>query len=231
MGTNERKYAWMDEGWATMIPFKIQSSIEPSYDPVGGNVRTYLSNAGKETDVPLVIPSYLLKGTAYRMASYNRPAEAYKFLRETIGIEKFDNTLREFMKRWNGKHPSPYDFFFTFNEECGEDLSWFWKPWFFEEAYPDLAIKEVKEKKDKFSILVERKGAIPVPVIINVYDIDGKILSSAGKDLSIWKTGNKEIWVEVEKTGNPVLIKLGNNKTPDVDQKNNNYYVKGSFSD
>ena len=74
---------------------------------------------------------------AYGDASYFRPAAAYNTLKEMLGDEVFKKTLHEYMKRWNGKHPTPYDFFFSINDASRENLSWFWTPWFFQSGYPD----------------------------------------------------------------------------------------------
>ena len=35
MGTNEEKYAWMDEGWAQYLPTEIQKSLADSNDMLG----------------------------------------------------------------------------------------------------------------------------------------------------------------------------------------------------
>lgn len=227
MGTNEKKYAWMDEGWAVMIPFEMQNLMQPDYDPVTRNTNSYLNDAGKENEIIPMTPSYFIKSPEYRTASYYRPAEAYKFLRETLGKEKFDEVLREYIERWNGKHPMPYDFFYTFEDELEEDLSWFWKPWFFERGYPDLAIKDVKINKEKIEVVVEKVGNIPVPVMINVHFRNDSTVS-VKKDINVWKSGQKEILVEIENISEVDLVELGSSSIPDINVKNNFYYVKKS---
>jgi aminopeptidase N len=72
---------------------------------------------------------------------------AYATLEDVLGQDKFKAVLQEYMRRWNGKHPIPYDFFYSFNAAAGEDLSWFWRPWFFEKGYPDLALRVTPEGK------------------------------------------------------------------------------------
>ncbi len=139
MGINEKKYAWMDEGMAVFLPLGYQESADPKYDPRGRRFINYEKAMGNETEMPMMIPSVLLGVYQdYRNASYNRSAYAYITLEDLLGKAKFKKALHEYMNRWNGKHPMPYDFFFTFNDAAGEDLSWFWKPWFFDRGVVDL---------------------------------------------------------------------------------------------
>ncbi|NNG26691.1 MAG: M1 family metallopeptidase, partial [Ignavibacteriaceae bacterium] len=109
MGINESKYAFMDEGWAVMLPFKFQERMVDENYPRRRNVGSYQRFAGNETEMPPMIPSVLLKGHSYRTAAYSRPGIAYDFLREVLGDDLFTEALQEFIKQWNGKHPLPYD--------------------------------------------------------------------------------------------------------------------------
>lgn len=227
MGTNERKYAWMDEGWATMLPFEIQSTLAPGYDPSQRNAQGYEQSAGKEQEVPPIIPSNQLRGNTYRIAAYRRPAEAYKFLRDMLGTELFDKALREFIGRWNGKHPLPYDFFFTFNQVAGEDLSWYWNPWFFEKGYPDLSIKQIENSEGKTRIIIERLGNIPVPVSLTLTLQNGKKINIY-KNASVWKDGKREIVIEAETLYAIRSAELDNKTIPDADRRNNKFPRRGT---
>ena len=88
MGTNEKKYAWMDEGLAVMLPIKFQSQVEGN-DPLGRNAGYYAAFAGKELEMPLMIPSILLRSPSYRVASYSKPGVAYHYLQDFLGRDTF----------------------------------------------------------------------------------------------------------------------------------------------
>ncbi|OGU55677.1 MAG: hypothetical protein A2V66_01965 [Ignavibacteria bacterium RBG_13_36_8] len=223
MGTNERRYAWMDEGWAVMLPFDLQSEIEASYDPRVRFSQQYANYSGMELEVPPMVSSTLLTGNSYRTAAYNRSAMAYEFLRDYLGKEAFKKALKEFINRWNGKHPVPYDFFFTFNDVTGEDLSWYWKPWFFEFGYPDLGIKDVIVGDEKLEIIIEKKGNIPVPVEVKVTYEDGTV-DSVHSSVGVWKNGNNETKLYFKSGKKPISVELGNPRIPDVISRNNYYY-------
>lgn len=218
MGTNERKYAWMDEGWAVMLPFDFQEGY--GYERRDGTVRAYETIAGTENDIPPMVLSIHLTGAPYRNAAYNRPGLAYMFLRDFMGDQLFKKALKEYMYRWNGKHPLPYDFFFTFDEIAGENLSWFWNPWFYHYSYPDLAIKKVNSESGKLFLTVKRIGNTPVPVQLNfIYESDKESIIYKAAD--IWKDGKKEIILEYSPEGKVIRIELGSDIIPDVNRKDN----------
>ena len=219
MGINEKKYAWMDEGWAVMLPLKFQSKEAEGYDPFARYVNAFENIAGSELEMPMMIPSILLRGAAYRTASYNRPAMAYQILLETLGEDIFKKALKEYISRWNGKHPLPYDFFNTFNEVTQENLSWYWQPWFFEKGYPDLAIKKIENGEGVVRILVEKVGNIPVPIHLTIKTGEGSEIS-VDRSALVWKDGSNEVWIEHELIAPPKQITLGSKYIPDVNKDN-----------
>ncbi len=221
MGINERKYAWMDEGWATMLPFDFQTANAGGYDERAANSDGYSQFAGNEDDIPLIVLSYDLRGAGYRTASYRRPGAAYEFLRQTLGDDLFIKCLHEYMSRWNGKHPEPYDFFFTFNEASGQNLDWYFKPWFFEREYPDLSLSAKKTVSGELNISITNKGGMPVPVLVKFYYDDGTNETVINKTAEVWKDGKIMFSENVNPKKNVKKIELGTAEIPDVDLKNN----------
>ena len=225
MGINERKYAWMDEGWATMLPFDFQTANAPGYDPRTRNAQGLSKFAGNEQDIPPMVLSYELQGASYRTASYRRPGAAYEFLRQTLGDDLFKKCLHEYMNRWNSKHPIPYDFFFTFNETAGQNLNWFFKPWFFETKYPDLSLSADK-RKDGVSVNISNKGGLPLPIKIKFYYEDGTNELVYDKNADEWKDGKVGILTIIKPKTNLKRIELGSTQTPDVNLKDNTVEFK-----
>ncbi|MFH1197974.1 MAG: M1 family metallopeptidase [bacterium] len=220
MGTNERKYAWMDEGWATFFPRDVVKSFEPDHDAIERITREYERNAGKEAELPPMVLSYSNTTDYGRTAIYNRPALAYYALKELLGADLFKAALREYMNRWRLKHPIPYDFFYTFNDVAKEDLSWFWKPWFFEYGYPDLAIKDVSFENDEIKIIVQKPGNIPVPVKLKILFEDGAE-QELNESARIWKDGKSETVLTYTTSKTVKKIVLGNELIPDANKKDN----------
>lgn len=227
MGTNERKYAFMDEGWATILPEDLLPIIEPSATDRGKNLAEGFARiSGKEDELPLIIPSSDIRGNGtYRTSAYTRPGLGYKFLRDALGNETFLKGLHEYVNRWHGKHPIPYDFYFSFNSALNQDLSWYWKPWFFEFGFPDLSINSVFVKKKNVKIEISRIGSMPIPVELKMIYADGstKIFRET---TSIWKDGKtlKELNYPLE--GELIKVVLGKDEIPDVDKSNNVFEFK-----
>ncbi len=220
MGINEEKYGWMDEGMATFLPFDFQEK-EGEYNPRLRNVSFYERNAGTEMELPMMIPNYQMEGSTQRMAIYARPGLAYDFLLDALGKELFDKCIHAYIERWNGKHPIPYDFFFTFNEISGKDLSWYWKPWFFERGYPDLSIKEADYNKGILEVVIEKVGIIPTPVKLTITCEDNSTIEIY-ETAMIWE--NLDTFIIKKKLSiNPVSLILGLDIIPDSNRDNNSF--------
>ena len=222
MGNNERKYAWMDEGWATWLTYGIIDQMVPDYNYIERVSNSFQNLSGKEKEVPLMYPSYQITDyEAYRVHAYNRSAMAYVFLRNALGDSVFKEALHVYMDRWNGLHPIPYDFFNTFENVSGQDLDWYIQPWFFEHSYADLGIKKVTLDN---KIVIENNGGLPLPVIVSCQFTDG---TSADyyENTSIWRTSNPAIIIQADPEKTIQKVILGNKKIPDVISENNEVII------
>ena len=224
MGTNERRAAWMDEGWAAFFPRRIVEKYDSTYDYQAYRVAAYIGAAGTYKDMPMILPSYMMTNGESRNNFYNRPANAYEELRHLLGDELFNKALREYIIRWHEKHPIPYDFFFTFDDVVGKDLSWFWKPWFFEFGYPDQGIENVEINGNDITLTIKKVGIIPTRIAYILIFEDGTsehFLESAFN----WETHDTAIF---KHTFDKKLtkVKLGDYLIPDINQKNDVFEVK-----
>ncbi|MCB9058686.1 MAG: M1 family metallopeptidase [Calditrichae bacterium] len=222
MGTNEKKYAWMDEGMVVALSFDFQLKMAPEEDVIASRVKKYLRIAGNELETPSMVSSLHLRGVPYRNAAYDKPAMAYYFLRDVLGDDLFKKALHTYMSRWNGKHPIPYDFFFTFDEISGEDLSWYWKPWFFDFAYPDLAVKSVLKESNRSKILVEKIGRMPIPAALSITFTDGTT-ETYYKTAAVWKNNAQQVSIEINTQKEIKSVLLGNSHIPDINPDNNSW--------
>jgi hypothetical protein len=224
MGTNERRAAWMDEGWATFFPRRLIEQYDTTSHYQIGRVRAYEHAAGRIVDMPMIYQSYMMTHGESRNNYYNRPAVAYEELRHLLGDELFNKALREYMNRWHEKHPIGYDFFFTFNDVVGEDLSWFWKPWFFELGYPDLSLDDVELNDNGAVVKLSKVGNIPtrIELTFTYEDGDSEVIE---KSSSLWKE-NDEITIEYKTDKKIKSVKLGSKLIPDINRKNNLFNIE-----
>lgn len=224
VGTNEKKYAFMDEGWAVMLPFDYMEKLTGINSRLISNVGNYEFIAGTEDDYPAMILSFSMPYNSYRSSAYDRSSISYLFLREILGDEIFFKALHEYINRWSSKHPTPYDFFFTFNDVSGQNLNWFWKPWFFEKGFPDLAIDNVVMNEKEADVKIKRVGNIPTPVKLKITYEDDSV-EEFYFPANIWKNSNKEFSVNVKLNGILKQIELGDLTIPDSDRENNLFVV------
>lgn len=173
MGTNETKYGWMDEGWATIGEWLITPMIDSSIIDLYGIDRTS-AMMGTEYDMPIAttLTTHTTGVTAFAN-NYPKPALAYLYLKDMLGDSLFFKGLHTYIRNWNGRHPIPNDFFYSMNQGTGKDLNWYWKKWFFENGVVDLAIRSVTRKGTTNTITIYSKGDKPAPAHIEVTFADG----------------------------------------------------------
>jgi hypothetical protein len=226
MGINERRFAWMDEGWATNIPFDVNPGTNKFPGVRENNVKAYLEAAGTSADLPLMVESYLSNGIAYRNASYSKPACMYDIMSDMVGKENFIKAIAYYVEQWHQKHPQPHDFFNCFNSSLGKNYNWYWRPWFEQFAYPGLAIAGVNIEKSLAHVSVKNTGGIAVPVDITLLYSDGskdvKHFSAA-----VWENKNQDTFDVAVSPGKQVKqITLGSKTYPDIHKKDNVWNVQ-----
>ena len=122
MGINETKYGWMDEGWATIGEWLISPMIDTTIIDEYG-MSAVNASAGTEVDLPITTLTTQLSGTPAFVNNYPKPALGYLYVKDMLGDEQFYKGLHNYFRNWNGKHPMPYDFFYSMNTGIGKNLN------------------------------------------------------------------------------------------------------------
>ncbi|RUT72111.1 peptidase [Flavobacterium cupreum] len=221
VGTNETKYSFMDEGWATFTEFYLSPMIDSSV-PLAYDISSVNNSAGTAEDMPVITPTPQLYGKARFSNKDLKPALAHLYLREWMGHDLFIKSVQGYIKNWAGKHPTPYDFFNNMESESGLDLKWFWKNWYFENNVPDLAIAKVQQLKKGYTIVISSPGTLAVPVHLVVHYSDGT-QEMISRDISCWKTGNKEVAISLKTPKSIVSVDLGDAYDIDIENSNNHW--------
>src|SRR6185437_14486650 len=223
MGTNETQYAWMDEGWASIGESLISPKMgEPEDDGIFSKKR-YEEMSGTDRDVPLITNTKEYPGITYLANSYGKGGSCYYVLQDMLGDSLYFKALHQYMNEWNGKHPTPYDFFYSINSGSGKNLDWFWQRWFFGWEYPDLSIKNVAKNGSQAKITIENKGGLPVPIYLTIISKSGE-KTIQKYTAGIWENGDKEKSLIVPKSYSDISeIKLGNEFIPDKFITNNTW--------
>jgi hypothetical protein len=176
VGSDEKRYAWMDEGLTQFDQSQAMPDFFPGFDDEARNRDHYLQLAEVGGEVELMrhgdrYPSYL----TYGVATYYKTATILVALRAVVGKETFERAYREYGRRWLGKHPAPWDFWHTFESVSGRDLTWFWRSWFYETWTLDQAIDTVMVTGDSVDVVVGNRGRAPMPVLLAVTREGGRV--------------------------------------------------------
>jgi hypothetical protein len=228
VGSNERKYGWMDEGFNTFINgLSTQDFNNGEYvNNRQNNGSMYKYIFGPKSETVMSEPDALTEANI-GVALYFKPGYALDLLRnEIIGQQRFDYAFRLYVHRWAYKHPTPWDFFRTIENATGEDLGWFWRGMFIHNYKLDQAITSVKYVDDDST-----KGAL-----VTVVNLDKMAMPIYLQyETESGKTDTVKVPVEVWQNGNTWIQKLNTNEKlksvtidpehvfPDIDFDNNKW--------
>ncbi len=191
VSNDERRYAWMDEGFNTFINYYCNLERYPGEAPRRGDPRTFAAEMRRGDDQPLMTyPDRLLGGRLGRLM-YAKTATAMVILREhVLGPARFDRAFKAYIDAWAFKHPQPADFFRAMESGAGMDLAWFWRGWFYENGTIDLAVTGF-EQSDASNASVTFK-TLRRMVMPSLYRIDYTDDSSEVRRLPVeaWYTGD-----------------------------------------
>jgi hypothetical protein len=230
MGINETRYGFMDEGWATTFEILIgreDLGIEKADEfykqfRVGG----WINDPSPGEDVPIASPGDNLSGEALGNNEYGKPSLGYLAMKDLLGDALFKKCLHAYMDRWHGRHPLPWDFFYTYNDVSGKNLNWFWNNWFFSNNYIDLSIKSANKKGNDYAIIIDNIGGMAAPVNVILNYTDGT-KESFHQTPAIWEKNQKQTMVNIAAKKEVQSISLDGGIFMDADRTNNEWKLKG----
>lgn len=204
VGSNERKYVWLDEGLNMFLNhYSTRAFNDGEYPTILDRGRRFVSWLTSERREPIMTYPEIADRNNLGMTGYYKPGIGLILLREYIlEPDRFDRALRAYINRWAYKHPDPVDFFNTIENMTGEDLNWFWKGWFYGTGNIDLSITEIRPGNEGFLISLKNKGEIPMPVRMEIKYEDGTT-ERVKLPVEIWYRGPE--WVYLHKTDKTVV--------------------------
>jgi len=223
ISTNERRYAWMDEGSTTFS----EDQSKKAYYPNGADFdmqtyQSYLQIAGNDAEGPIMRWSdYHYNSYAYYIASYPKPAALFNTLRNLLGEETFNEAYRTFLDRWQYKHPYPWDMFNTFEDVSGRNLDWFWRAWYYETWTLDQAVGKVASDGNSTTVVIEDHGQVPMPATVEITLADGSVVT---REIAVetWLKGATRTVITINGQATKVVIDPDKQFT-DVNRKNNTW--------
>ena len=226
MGINETRYGFMDEGWATTFELLIGredlgvEKAESFYKQF--RVEGWIRDAAQEEDVAIITPSNILNGAGMGNNEYGKASLGYLAMKDMLGDVLFKKCLHEYMDRWHGKHPTPWDFFYTFNDAAKKNLDWFWHNWYFTTSHIDLAVKNVTKNGNSYTVTIQNIGGMPAPVNVIATYTDGT-KESFHQTPSIWEKDQQQAQVNIATKKTVKSIQLDGGIFMDADESNNSW--------
>jgi len=227
VGSNERKYMWMDEGFNTFInEYATEMFNKGEYYNASNRPAKAMARTMQRMVDPLMTPPEAM-GLGEYGNYYYKTSLGLDILRNVVlGHDRFDYAFHNYVQQWALKHPMPYDLFRSMNNAAGEDLNWFWKGWFFTTWKLDQAITNITyvdgkpEKGALITLLNKEKLVMPVDI---------KIVQSNGKTevvhlpVEIWQRGASWTFKYPSTTTIDEVVLDPDSQLPDIDLKNNTF--------
>lgn len=241
LASNERKYAWLDEGFNSFIEHRYMNVIYPKrgfgsalgipnipgfLDKYDANWNNYLSgtlHSSYGVQRPINTPSEELPPIQYAMLSYSRTAFLLDYLMDYLGEKTFDACMHAYFDEWKFRHPQPEDVKAVFERVSGKDLSWFFTEMMNTEKQMDYALSGLKKKDGNFVVDVKNKTGLVSPYSISLVK-DGKVVATQ------WFDGHEGSREQILKQQDCDLVVLDYSyHTPDLNLRNNSLKTKGVF--
>jgi hypothetical protein len=219
VGSNERLYPWMDEGFNTFIDLAGAARYFAG-TPYGDTVEVhplhlYRDHAIPGREQPLINRPVESKDLFW--TGYQKPALMMQTLRyEVLGKDRFDHAFRQYLRAWAYKHPTPADFFRIMRDASGVDLDWFWRDWIYTTARLDQAVDSVSAEK----IFLSNRGTMTLPLEMDLMYQDGST-ERIKLPVEMWNLGTR--FAYRVKSGKPVarVVVDPRKVLPDVERSNN----------
>ena len=231
VGSNERKYPWMDEGFNTFINTLADKAFNKGeYDAPASPMSNMYMIAPfifrDTTESILNIPDVQTQQNLGILA-YFKPGLGLTLLREEIlGEKTFDNAFRYYINNWAFKHPTPYDFFHAMENYSGETLDWFWRGWFMNNWKIDMMVKGVRyvsnDETKGANITIMNLEKMPMPVTVAITESNGK-KGRVRLPVEVWHRGGSWTFHYASTSKLSEVTVDPDKKLPDVNSSNNTW--------
>jgi len=246
LGSNEREFAFMDEGLNSFYemryirnkyPEKTLTSIlgrDSTFRFFGLNKFkqkaqyefSYLLAARKNTDQAIMTPAPYFTNYNYGAIVYSKSAITFDYLMQYVGKEKFDEAMKFYYEQWKFKHPYPEDLIKTLQYYFNADLNWFVADMLVTKKKIDYKIVAHKQFEDRsHAIVIKNVKKVSAPVSVSGIK-DGRLVGT------VWYNGipnkSKRVIEFPPSEVDEFRIDYGE-YIPEINRKNNSIRTKGLF--
>jgi hypothetical protein len=220
MGISETRYPFMDEGWATAFEYLIGTADlgkeRASQFFRQFRVEGWIGDPSPLEDLPIITPNSTGNN------GYGTPALGYLALKDLLGDSLFRVALHGYMDRWHGRHPIPWDFFYSVNGLTRRNLDWFWNAWYFQNNYIDIGVRSVARGARGTVVTLDNVGGMPAPVDVVAHYSDGTS-ATFHQTPAIWQRNIRRATVTLPGAKRVRRVELGHSIWMDADAGNDGW--------
>ena len=239
LGSNERSHGWMDEGMNTLNEVRYVQTKYPDNTAMSDMVLngafhfedldhhdlndvSYRMVAALGEDQPIETHSAKFTSANYGVIMYQKTGLIFFYLRNYLGDELFDKSMRAYYAEWEFKHPQPEDMRRSLEKASGKDLSWLFGDLIQTTNHIDYKLKRVKIEED-VTVTIKNVGHVDGPIEVATL-LNGKVVETK------WiEPGSKKSEVRFENTNiDGVRIDPGRD-IPEINRQNNSWTKQGLF--
>jgi len=240
LGSDERRYPFMDEGITSANEVRYMSERYPRkklWEVYLNNIKLakffhinkmkvnqmpeleWLAQARENLEQPINLPSSAFTSLNYGLMIYNKAGMGFNYLRAYLGDSLYDTTMHDYYRKWNSRHPQPEDLRKIFESNTGKDLSWFFDDFIGTTKRMDYKVVHLANQQ----LLVKNKGELNSPLVISGMTGDSICFEK-------WVDGFEgKKWIDLP-SGNYAEVKIDPlHKTPELFRLNNNIRKSGIF--
>ena len=224
VGSNERLYPWMDEGFNTFIDLGNAAKYFAG-TPYGDTIEVHPLHLYREHAIPGNEQPLIEKPVEVHdlfWGGYQKPALMMQMLRyEVLGKDRFDAAFREYIRTWAFKHPTPADFFRLMRDQSGMELDWFWRDWILTTARLDQAVDSVSKGQDATTrVYLRNRGTMVMPATLALTFDDGTT-QQVRLPIEMWNLGDVFVYRVPDKRPVRRVVLDPNQALPDIERANN----------
>jgi hypothetical protein len=226
VGSNERLYPWMDEGFNTFIDLANAAKYFAG-TPYGDTIEVhplhlYAEHAKPGNEQPLIEKPVEVRDLFW--GGYQKPALMMQMLRyEVLGKDRFDAAFREYIRSWAFRHPTPSDFFRLMRDQSGMELDWFWRDWIFTTAHLDQAVDSTSLGTDGITtVYLHNRGTMVMPAELLLTFDDGTT-STVKLPVEMWNLGDQFTYRVMGSKPVRAIEIDPRHALPDIDRANNRW--------
>jgi Peptidase family M1 domain len=175
VGSDERRFAWMDEGMASWLERSVLRSSTGRDDDSDGIPDLYRSLISLRAEQSMMTHAdHYSSSLAYTAASYDKLVVVFRAFSAEHGDSALISGVRSYGAAWRGKHPYPQDFVRMVFRAAGAERAAFVHEWVEGTGFFDASIDDVVRQRDTLTVTIASRGGAYLSVPVAITREDGR---------------------------------------------------------